>query len=327
MMKKLIVSLKTKVCRFALSTLLFTIPIHSTYAAEWHENYFPNTILTNHNNEKVKFYDDLIKDKVVLINFIFTRCQNACPLETARLIALQNMLGNRVGKDIFFYSISIDPEYDTPERLNAYAKQYNITSGWQFLTGSEEDIIELRKKLGLYIDEIQIQGAEEPDHNLSLIIGNESTGRWMKRSPFEDTAILSAMVGDWLHNWKNTDLEQLVSYEQAPILEEESKGQYLFRTRCVTCHTYENKPSLGPSLIGVTQRRDDAWLKRWLKEPDKMFAEKDTTAIALLNTYNGIRMPNLQLTEQDISDIMAFLKEQDQLNLILTKSIIEGKKN
>ncbi|MCQ1061207.1 SCO family protein [Photobacterium sp. DNB23_23_1] len=294
-----------------LLTSLATVSF-SAMAAKWRENYFPNTELITHNNTKVKFYDDLLKDKVVLINFIFTRCQNVCPMETARLVALQKKLGDRVGKDVFFYSISIDPEHDTPERLNDYAQQYQIGPGWFFLTGNQEEINELRTKLGLTIDDLEVSDDGELDHNLSLIIGNEATGRWMKRSPYEDTAVLAAMVGDWLHNWQTSSTTQHTSYDKAPKLNEESQGLYLYRTRCVTCHSYsleENK--LGPNLSGVTTRREESWLRRWLKEPDKMLEEKDPTAIALFEEYNQVPMPNLQLTQHDIDELILFMKEQD----------------
>ncbi|MBC7006776.1 SCO family protein [Photobacterium sp. BZF1] len=294
------------ICGFIL--LLNSSP---AFTAKWRENYFPNTELTTHNNTKVNFYNDLLRDKVVLINFIFTRCQNMCPMETARLVALQRKLGDRVGKDIFFYSISIDPEYDTPDRLNEYAKQYQIGPGWLFLTGKKDEIDELRTKLGLSIDDLVISDDGQLDHNLSLIIGNEATGRWMKRSPYEDTAVLAAMIGDWLHNWQSPDSQQLASYDQAPKLDEESHGKYLYRTRCATCHSYSDSDEmLGPNLSGVTERRKEAWLRRWLKETDTML-EEDPVAIAMLKQYNGVRMPNFQLSDTDIDSLMLFMKEQD----------------
>ena len=86
----------------------------------WGKNYFPNSTLITKDGEQVEFFDDLIKDKVVAINFIFTSCVDSCPLETARMKNVRQILGDRVGKDIFFYSISIDPRTDTPAVLKAY---------------------------------------------------------------------------------------------------------------------------------------------------------------------------------------------------------------
>ena len=85
-------------------------------------SYFPNTPLVNQDGKQVRFFDDLIKDKVVAINFIFTGCSDSCPVETARLRQVQKILGDRVGKDIFLYSISIDPYNDTPATLKRYAE-------------------------------------------------------------------------------------------------------------------------------------------------------------------------------------------------------------
>src|SRR5476649_119157 len=88
-------------------------------ANRWGADYFPNVPLTTQDGTTVHFYDDLIKGKIVVIDLIYTHCKDMCPLETARLAQVQRLLGDRVGKDIFFYSISIDPKQDTPEVLKA----------------------------------------------------------------------------------------------------------------------------------------------------------------------------------------------------------------
>ena len=136
-------------------------------ATPWGGDYFPNTLLTDQDGQQMRFFDDMIKGKVVVINFIFTTCSDSCPLETARLRQVQKLLGDRVGKDIFFYSISIDPLSDTPEVLKAYAQRFQIGPGWQFLTGEFADITDLRKKLGLFIE--GVDNGRSKDHNLSLI--------------------------------------------------------------------------------------------------------------------------------------------------------------
>src|SRR5512134_3136303 len=117
--------------RASLTLLLIaaTLTFRGTFATAasnggsiWGADYFPNIPLVSHEEKTLRFFDDLIKDKVVSINFIFTRCPDACPLETARLREVQKILGDRVGQDVFMYSISIDPEYDTPEVLRQYAE-------------------------------------------------------------------------------------------------------------------------------------------------------------------------------------------------------------
>ncbi len=286
--------------------------------SRWGANYFPNVPLITQDGKKVHFFDDLIKDKVVAINFIFTSCKNSCPMETARMVKVQKILGDRVGKDVFMYSISIDPETDTPAVLKKYTEKFGVKPGWLFLTGKEADITLLRRKLGLFIDEIQ--DSENNDHNLSLIIGNQRTGRWMKRSPFENPYYLASQLGSWLHNWKlPPDNDE--SYANAPKLRNIDMGEKLFRSRCATCHAIgvgggdvaqQQDESLGPDLLGVTQRRERAWLTRWLAEPDKMLEEKDPIIMKLYAQYNEIEMPNLQLNSKEVEALIEYMDEETQ---------------
>jgi protein SCO1/2 len=278
----------------------------------WGADYFPNVPLVTHEGKKVRFFDDLIKDKVVMINFIFTSCPDVCPLETARLREVQKILGDRVGQDVFMYSISIDPEVDTPEVLKRYAEKFEAGPGWLFLTGNKEDTTELRRKLGLYRE-------EEPgltQHSTNLIIGNQKTGRWSKISPFENPYIIATQVGSWLHNWKLPPRTGQ-DYASAPEVRTISKGEQLFRTRCAACHTVgaedaaaSAKEPLGPDLLNVHRKRDRAWLTRWLMEPDKMLAEKDPLAMALLAEWNNVPMPNLRLSQSDVQDLLTYIAEE-----------------
>src|SRR6266850_5108993 len=105
-------------CLVAALAVLASVRV-SADNSRWGANYFPNVTLTTQDGKQVHFYDDLLKGKIVVIDMIYTHCVDACPLETARLAQVQQMLGDRVGKDIFFYSISIDPDRDTPEELKA----------------------------------------------------------------------------------------------------------------------------------------------------------------------------------------------------------------
>jgi len=277
----------------------------------WGANYFPNTPLVTQDGQKVRFFDDLIKDKVVAINFIFTGCSDSCPVETARLRQVQKILGDRVGKDIFFYSISIDPYNDTPATLKRYAEKFGIGPGWTLLTGEPDDIEQLRRRLGLYIE--GLENGRSKDHNLSLIIGNQSTGRWMKASPFESPYILADRLGNSLHNWKQATASAN-DYASAPQIRPPSSGEQIFRTRCSSCHTVGNnepgQPGIGPDLLGVTAQRDPRWLARWLKEPDQMLAEKDPLATLLYEQYNRLAMPNMRLGDAEVSALVSYLEEE-----------------
>ena len=92
--------------------------------------YFPNLVLMTHEGRQVRFYDDLIKDKIVTINFMYTQCEDGrCPVTTANLVRVQKLLGSRVGRDIFMYSFTLAPEHDTPTVLKRYAKAYGVGPG------------------------------------------------------------------------------------------------------------------------------------------------------------------------------------------------------
>jgi cytochrome oxidase Cu insertion factor (SCO1/SenC/PrrC family) len=288
-------------------------------AAHWGANYFPNAVLTDQFGRKHRFFDDLVKGKVVSINSFFTSCSASCGLETARMREVQKMLGDRVGKDVFFYSITIDPLTDTPEEMAKYAKRFDAGPGWLFLTGSMKDTELLRRKLGLYDDE-DAANPNKNDHLLHSVIGNQATGRWMRASPFENPAITATQLGSWLHNYKGPSNAEN-RYELAPkLLRNISDGEKLYRTRCAVCHTVNPKDDslaamqkVGPDLEGVVKRRPRAWLERWLREPDKMLAEKDPVAVAMLKQYNGVQMPNLKLDPKQIAQVIEFIEEESAL--------------
>jgi protein SCO1 len=135
--------------------------------------YFPNTVLLTQDNKPVHFFDDLLKGKVVVINFMFTTCTSICPPMTANLAKVQEYLGNRVGKDINMISISVDPAVDTPEALKKYAGNYKVKPGWYFLTGKQEDVNQVLRKVGGFVE-------DKNDHTTLLMVGNIETGQWMK---------------------------------------------------------------------------------------------------------------------------------------------------
>jgi len=113
----------------------------------------------------------------MLIDFMDTTCGGTCPANTANLVRVQQLLGDRVGRDIFMLSISLDPEKDTPEVLKAYARRHGVKPGWIFLTGKSEEIEVLRRRLGLYDPDPVIE-RDKTQHTGVLTFGNERTGRW-----------------------------------------------------------------------------------------------------------------------------------------------------
>jgi len=308
-----------------LMLIITALPVMQTSSAQaaqtsgnvWGKDYFPNVPLIDQDGKTLHFFDDVVKDKVVMINMIFTRCPDVCPLETARLLEVQKILGDRVGKDVFMYSISIDPEYDTPKVLKEYAKRYKVGPGWTFLTGKKDDITLIRRKLGMYDEEVD--NDDLSNHGVTMIMGNQRTGQWMKASPFENPYVLATKIGSWLHSWKLPPRKGQ-GYANAPKLRSVSMGETLFRTRCKACHTIgapENsiaaKRAIGPDLLNVTTTRDKAWLTRWLAETDKMLEEKDPLAMSLFNAYNNVPMPNFHLTEVEIESLITYMEEESTL--------------
>jgi protein SCO1/2 len=141
------------------------------------ERNFPNVELTTHEGEKVRFYDDLIKDKFVTINMVYTSCKTTCPLTTANLVRVQKLLGDRVGRDLFMYSITLDPKRDTPRVLKRYARTFGAGKGWTFLTGKPEDIERLRRALGFRWANKEMDRNKD-FHTGSVRYGNEPNMVW-----------------------------------------------------------------------------------------------------------------------------------------------------
>jgi protein SCO1 len=288
----------------------FLLIIPKTSAASephWGAEYFPNVPLVTQDGKTVHFYDDLLKDKIVAIDLIYTHCVDSCPLETARLAQVQQLLGDRVGKDIFFYSISIDPKRDTPEVLKAYAEKYHAGPGWLFLTGKLADIELISKKLGLYSDP---DAGNRDGHTTQLLLGNVPGGQWMPNSATDNPRFLARMIGDFIGPRKGAAPVPEPSYASAPALKLNSPGQYLFSTRCAACHTIGHGVRIGPDLAGITNVRDRQWLLRFIQKPDVMLAEKDPLATLLFEQYKEVQMPNLRLGPKDTENLVQFLETE-----------------
>jgi protein SCO1 len=138
---------------------------------------FPNTPLRTHRNDVVRFYDDLIKEKVVVISFMYTRCEGRCPPTIATIRRLQEALATRLNQEVFLYSITLDPAYDTPAVLRHYAAEVGAGPRWRFLTGSEGDIESIRRRLGFFDPDPRID-ADKSQHAGLLLIGNDRLDRW-----------------------------------------------------------------------------------------------------------------------------------------------------
>lgn len=137
----------------------------------------PNVELKTHTGKTVRFYDDLIRGKIVAINMMYALCNANCPPMTHNLVRVQQLLGARVGKDIFMYSISLRPEQDTPDDLAHYAKTFGVKPGWLFLTGAPQDIERLRYALGFF--DIDPAVDQQVTRHIGMVrIGNDAYDRW-----------------------------------------------------------------------------------------------------------------------------------------------------
>jgi protein SCO1 len=271
----------------------------------WNEDYFTNTPLVTQDGKTVHFYDDLLKGKAVAINLIYTSCTDVCPLETARLAQVQKLLGDRMGKEIFFYSISIDPKHDSSAVLKAYAEKFQVGPGWLFLTGKQADIALISKKLGLS----SLTDVDNSDGHLpSLMIGNEATGQWMRNSAVDNPKFLAVTMRNFLGLRK--DREAVKTYAEAPQLPAFDTGANLFRSQCSACHTIGKGDGVGPDLLGVTQSRERGWLARFIKTPERMLAEGDPIAVSLFAKYKNVKMPNLRLGDGDVAALLTYLDAQ-----------------
>ena len=144
--------------------------------------YFSNALLQTHDSRQLRFYDDIVYgNKTVVFNMMYTVCANICPPNTATLLRVQELLGERVGRDIFFYSLTLRPDIDTPDALRAYAKLYGVKPGWTFLTGAEGDMDGIRRKLG-FSDRDPLVDADLSQHTGMIRVGNEAYDRWSMMS-------------------------------------------------------------------------------------------------------------------------------------------------
>lgn len=149
----------------------------------------PDASVFNQEGREIKFYTDLVKDKVVLINFIYTTCEAACPMSGERFAKLQTALGDRVGKDVYLISISTDPQTDTPAKLKAWGRQFDAGTGWTFVTGGKTEMSALLRAL---------TGSEprKDFHLPAAYVINDRSGDWVYTSLLQSPDRLLKTVDD-----------------------------------------------------------------------------------------------------------------------------------
>jgi len=271
-------------------------------------NYFPNLPVVTQDGKTLRFYDDVIKDKIVLISFAYTNCPDICPLTTARIAQVEDKLGDMVGRDIFFVSMTVDPERDTPERLKEFANAFDAGPGWLFLTGKPEDIRLINSRLG-------DRSRTLSEHRNEIVLGNDVTGEWTRNTVFGDIDRLimdiRAMDPKWRAEVREPKFDAASNTGYA--VDQLQPGQAMFKKICAPCHTIGVGDRVGPDLRGVSERRRHEWLTRFIRTPDKVLAEKDPIALTLAAKFPGARMPNLKLSESDAADLISYIGAQTSL--------------
>src|SRR5262245_41799732 len=269
-------------------------------ASRWGKSYFPDATVVTQDGKTLNFYDDLIKDKVFVLSFLFTSCKDVCPLATARLAELQQKLGDSMGRDIFFYSLSIDPETDTPDRLKQYADAFGAGPGWLFLTGKPEDIRAIRQKLG---DRSRVLS----EHRNEILLGNGATGEWARNNVLGDLDSLALTVRGMDPRWRlgagvaRADPQPLnVDFAAQP-------GQALYKRLCAGCHTVGGGSRIGPDLAGVIALRERAWLMSFISDPERMRVQKNPIALALAAKFPAVRMPTMGVSATDAADLLSYI--------------------
>lgn len=123
-------------------------PATETSATMQKRSYLTNAVLTNYDGKQFKFYDDLLKGKITLVNMMYARCEGLCPAVTSNLKRVYAGLKGRIGVDTFMYSITLRPEQDSPAAMKNFAEMHRANlPGWHFLTGDPDEIETIRFRL------------------------------------------------------------------------------------------------------------------------------------------------------------------------------------
>lgn len=149
----------------------------------------PDVTVYDQDGKKLKFFTDIVKDKTVAINFIFTTCTTICPPLAATFRRVQQEMGDRVGRDVILISISVDPVIDVPERLKAFAAKFKAGPGWIFVTGNKHEIDLVLKALGAAV-------SDKTDHTPMVLVGKEAAGYWTRTYGLAPASVLVKVITD-----------------------------------------------------------------------------------------------------------------------------------
>ena len=304
-----------------LMTAVVSAPGSLAAQGNYGDKYFPNVPVVTQDGKPLRFYDDLIKGKIVLVSFMYTTCADLCPVTTSRLAALQEKLGDAMGRDIFFISVSVDPEHDTPEMLKAFADAFDAGPGWQFLTGKPSDISQITEKFG---DRSSEPGRGLQDHRNEILLGNDRNNDWQRESALNDPEQLLMTVRSMDPKW--SDQVRVTQRDAAAdtgyAFDGGQPGEVMYKKLCSFCHTIGAGNKVGPDLRGVTEYRDRDWLASFIINPLKMRQQKDPIALALAEIYPGVHMPRLGLNPIDAEDMISYLEHETARLAATAQSVV-----
>ena len=146
----------------------------------------PDVEVVNQFGESVKFNSGVVKGRVAVIAGFFTTCTSMCPITQENMARLARLLGDRMGRDVVFISLSTDAARDTAPRMKAWGDKFHLGPGWTLASGNKADVDTLLKSLGLYVDIPQ-------RHQSALIIGNQTSG-WMRASSWSSPEKLLKVI-------------------------------------------------------------------------------------------------------------------------------------
>ena len=147
----------------------------------------PDVELLDQDGKRLKFKTDVVKDRLVVIDTIYTTCPVICPILSATFANVQQSLGDRLGKEVFLISISVDPTTDVPPRLKAYAERWEARPGWIFLTGQKNSVDRVLQGLGVY-------SADYTVHPPSILVGDGRRGEWTRFYGFATPELILGKV-------------------------------------------------------------------------------------------------------------------------------------
>lgn len=136
-------------------------------------NKIPDITVIDQEGKQQLFYTDLVKDRTVAINFIYTTCNTVCPVLTEIFRHTHEILNKEENQHVRLISVSVDPFNDTAQKLKGFAAKLNAKKDWVFVAAEKSDLDRLLKALGTF-------STKRDDHSSMVLIGNDRHDRWIR---------------------------------------------------------------------------------------------------------------------------------------------------